>query len=249
MGISIQASACLLAALLTAAAAQGAPDLAAGRKVFESQCAVCHGLNGGGGRGPVLARRQLEKAPDDAALRTIISEGIDPEMPAAWQLNPREVENVAAYVRSLGNVPAESLPGNPESGARIYAALGCAGCHIVAGEGNGWGPELTDIGARRNASYLRRTVLQPSASLPEEFLYLSATTAEGRMVRGIRVNEDSFTIQLKDVTGRFFSFRKSDLRDLRRLEGETPMPAFKDRLSNSELDDLVAWLASLRGKP
>ncbi|HVN03958.1 MAG TPA: c-type cytochrome [Bryobacteraceae bacterium] len=250
MEVSIQTRAwSLLAAVITSAVAQGAPDLVAGRKVFESQCAVCHGLKGGGGRGPVLARPKLEKAPDDAALRTIISEGLEPEMPAAWQLNPREVENVAAYVRSLGSVPVEVLPGNPERGARVYAAQGCAGCHIVAGEGNGLGPELTGIGARRNAAYLRQTILQPGASLPEGFLYLSVTTAEGRTVRGIRINEDSFTIQLKDAGGRFFSFRKGDLRDLRRLQGETPMPTFKDRLNKSELDDLVAWLATLRGKP
>ena len=238
-----------LAALLASALAQAAPDLIAGRKIFESQCAVCHGVTGGGGRGPVLARPRLKRAPDDVALRTIISEGIEPEMPAAWQLDPREVENVAAYVRSLGSISPEVLPGNPERGARVYAAHGCAGCHIVAGEGQGLGPELTAIGAMRNGSYLRQTILQPNSSLPEGFLYLAATTAGGHVIRGIRLNEDSFTVQLKDAAGRFFSFRKSDLRELRRLEGETPMPSFQNQLTKSELDDLVAWLASLRGKP
>jgi cytochrome c1 len=77
---------------------------------------------------------------------------------------------------------------------------------------------------------------------------MAATTAAGETVRGIRVNEDAFTIQIKDAGGRFHSFRKAELRELRRLTGETPMPAYRGRLTEGELDDLVAYLARLRGK-
>src|SRR5450755_1221223 len=74
-------------------------DAALGRKIFESQCSLCHGEGGVGGRGPSLQRVTLLKAPDDTALRQVIENGIAPEMPASWQLNPGEVRNVAAYVR------------------------------------------------------------------------------------------------------------------------------------------------------
>jgi putative heme-binding domain-containing protein len=234
--------------LILAAGAAAQTETAGGRKIFESQCALCHGQTGGGGRGPALNRPRLDRAPDDDALRTVISEGLEPEMPAAWQLTTREVESVAAYVRSLGAAPQEALPGDPPRGARVYEARGCAGCHMVAGKGAGFGPELTSIGARRNAAWLRQTILQPATSLPEGFAWMAATTVAGEAVRGIRVNEDAFTIQLKDAAGRFHSLRKSELKDLRRLERETPMPAYQGRLSSGELDDLVAYLAGLRGK-
>src|SRR5437764_14893883 len=91
-------------------------DVDGGRRIFESQCAVCHGLKGGGGRGPSLNRPKLNKAPDDTALRALISEGSEPEMPAAWQLSTHEVVNVAAFVRSLGAVAPETLPGDPARG-------------------------------------------------------------------------------------------------------------------------------------
>jgi putative heme-binding domain-containing protein len=239
----------LAAALGSHAVAQTAAGPAAGRKIFESQCALCHGQTGGGGRGPALNRPRLSKAPDDAALRSIITDGIPPDMPAAWQLHPSEVSGVAAYVRSLGALPPETLSGDATRGARIYEAKGCAGCHMVAGKGEGFGPELTGIGARRSAAFLRQTVLKPSANLPEGFHYVTATPASGPAVRGIRVNEDSFTIQLKDAGGRFHSFRKSELKDLRRLEKESPMPSYEGQLSAGELDDLVAYLASLKEKP
>ena len=235
--------------LAFAAAAAAQSDLAAGRTIFESQCALCHGQTGGGGRGPSLTRPKLAKAPDEAALRRVISNGIEPEMPGARQLNPREVSQVAAFVRSLGELPAETISGDPSRGARVFVSRGCAACHMVDGNGEGYGPELTGIGSRRNAAHLRRAILQPASVLPEQFLYLAVTPASGGAIRGIRVNEDSFTIQLKDANGEFHSYRKSDLKEIRRLSKETPMPSYEGRIPPPELDDLVAYLASLRGKP
>ena len=239
----------LIAALAASGFAQDAPDPDAGRKIFEAQCALCHGQTGGGGRGPALNRPKLIKAPDDEALRRVIAQGIEPEMPAAWQLHAKDVANVAVYVRSLGSVAPEAVPGDPAHGEAVYNARKCAACHMIAGKGEGFGPELTEIGARRSASYLRATVLKPADSLPAGFAYVAATTTENRTIRGIRVNEDSFTIQLKDAGGRFHSFRKSGLKELRRLDGQTPMPSFEGQLTAAELDDLVAYLASLKGKP
>lgn len=224
-------------------------DLAGGKRIFESQCALCHGQTGGGGRGPSLQRAKLAHAPDDKALAQVISDGISPEMPGAWQLNPREVTSVAAYVRSLGAMPAESLPGDPKRGEKVYQSKGCAACHIVSGRGEGYGPELTAIGSRRNGAYLKQTILHPTASIPEDFLYVEVVSRPGAAVKGIRVNEDEFTIQIKDSRGQFHSFEKSDLKELKRLRGETPMPSFEKSLNPSELDDLVAYLASPRGTP
>lgn len=226
------------------------PDAAAGKKLFELHCAVCHGIEGrGGGRGPNLNRVHLEHAPDDAALKSLIEDGIPPEMPEAWYLSEKDVKNVVAYVRSLGTIPAEPVPGDATRGARVYAKGGCANCHIVAGEGTGFGPELTEVGVRRNAEYLRACLVKPSAHLPEVFLWVEVTPTSGGTLRGIRVNEDTFSIQIKDSSGGFHSLRKQELKELHKLRGETPMPSYEQIFSTVELQDLVAYLASLRGKP
>jgi putative heme-binding domain-containing protein len=240
----------LLSILLTlpALAQIAASDTATGKKIFESQCALCHGQTGTGGRGPSLNRGKLAKAPDDESLWKVISTGIEPEMPGAWQLNVHEVYSVALYVRSLGAIPPEVLPGNPSTGQRIFESKGCAGCHVVTGKGAGFGPELTDIGTRRNGAHLRQAILRPATLLPDGFLYVAATPQSGATIRGIRVNEDSFNIQIKDARGQFHSFAKSELKELKRLPNETPMPSYEGSLSPAELDDLVAYLASLKGK-
>ena len=225
------------------------PSAAAGKLVFEGHCALCHGIDGGGGRGPSLRRAKLTHAADDEALKSLIENGIQPEMPPAWFLAPEEIANVAAYVRTFGHVPPEVLPGDPARGKAIYARSGCSGCHILAGEGLGYGPELTDVGVRRGSSRLRETLQNPAKTIPEDFLFVEAITNSGQAIRGIRLKEDTFSIQVKDQQGRFHSFRKSELRNLKKLRGETPMPLYGSALSPAELDDLINFLASQKGKP
>ena len=99
------------------------------------------------------------------------------------------------------------------------------------------------------ARICRQVILHPAETqLPEGFLYVAVVTQAGATTRGIRVNEDSFNIQIKDARGQFHSFAKADLKELKRLRNETPMPSFEGSLSSAELDDLVAYLASLKGK-
>ena len=232
-----------------AAAAKAAPrvDHAAGKVIFQAHCALCHGLDGGGGRGPDLRRPKLDHAADDEALKTLIENGIPPEMPDGWYLSKEDIANIAAFVRSLGNVPTEKLPGNAARGEVLYDQSGCDRCHILASRGVGIGPALTDIGAKRGAARLRETLRNPAKTIPDGFLLVEATTSAGETLRGIRLNEDTFTIQLKDMQGRFYSFRKSELRGLKKLRNETPMPPYSSAFSAAEVEDLVAFLASQRG--
>jgi len=239
-----------LLALCVCGFATPPPDaLSAGRTLFERNCALCHGMDGSGGRGPNLRRAKLNRASDDAALKTLISEGIGTEMPPAWSLTDDELANVVVYVRSLGKVAPEASPGDASHGARLFAQRGCSGCHIVAGQGTGFGPELTDVGARRSPKWIRQAIVKPEAALPDGFMLVEARTAAGESIRGVRVNEDTFTIQVRDQSGRFHSLRKSDVAELRKIRDATPMPSFGETLSSAELDDLVAYLASQRGEP
>jgi cytochrome c oxidase cbb3-type subunit 3 len=181
-------------------------------------------------------------------VRTLIEDGISPGMPPGWFLSDEEVANVANYVLSLGKVPPEKVPGDPNHGAATYARARCEMCHILAGEGNSVGPDLTDIGERRGADQIRLTLQHPDRTIPEEFLLVEAVPLTGSPIQGMRMNEDSFSIQIRDLAGRFHSFRKVDLKELKKLRGATPMPSYDRKLSAAELDDLVAYLAARRGQ-
>jgi len=229
-----------------AANASAKPDPAAGKPVFERYCSPCHGISGDGGRGPRLNRSYLPHAPDDNELRSVIANGIPPGMPDASYLSKEEIANVAAHIRSLARLPEEIVTGDAARGASIYGRSGCSECHIHNGQGTGYGPDLTTIGDRRSVSFFKVVVRNPASELPEGFLLVTAITASEKSITGIRVNEDTFTIQIKDREGRLFSFRKNNLKYLRRETGKTPMPSFADVLSPSDLLDLTAFLASSR---
>jgi cytochrome c oxidase cbb3-type subunit 3 len=225
-------------------------DVKNGQQLFLAQCARCHGPNGEGGTGAVLQQPRLAHAPDDKALFLVIRDGIKgTEMPAGYAVDTRETWQLAAYVRSLGQMPKENVPGDPSHGKQLYEAKGhCSQCHIANGQGRTLGPELTDIGARRSAAHLRAAILDPQSVLPEGFLQVRLVTKDGRRVSGVRLNEDTFSIQVRDLNGGIHSFYKEDLKDLQRDPGKSPMPSFRSSFSNSEVDDLVAYLVSLRGK-
>jgi putative heme-binding domain-containing protein len=224
-------------------------NMAMGEKLFQGHCAPCHGPGGDGGRGANLAQPKLRRAANIEELYRVIQRGVPgTEMPSAWQMNEREIWLVTGFVESLGKQPVEGVPGDPVEGERLYRSKGnCLQCHTAELPGGLSGPELTDVGARRSATYLRRALLEPEADLPEDFLQLRVVTRDGRSLTGVRLNEDTFSIQIRDFSGRMYSFRKEDLAEIDKQRGKSPMPSYKDMLTENELTDLVAYLVSLRG--
>ena len=212
----------------------------AGESLYLSQCAVCHGARGEGGRGPVLARPTLRNAPDDAALFLVIRRGIPNSGMPGMALAESEIKLVVEHVRSLGRVAAPPpLPGDPARGEQIYLGKGgCTGCHRAVG------PDLSGIGTRRSPAHLRTSLTDPESDLPAGFVMLEAVTRDGRKVTGARVNEDTFSLQLRDASGGIRSFWKSELRESKRLPGRSPMPSYRTILTNAELDDVTAFLAA-----
>jgi putative heme-binding domain-containing protein len=225
-------------------------DLAAGERTYRTQCASCHGMQGEGGRGAILARPRLLHAPDDPSMFNVIANGIpDTEMPGHW-FTDREIRQLVAFVRTLGRAAPQKAPGDVASGEKLYAGKGgCAACHTIGGRGGAIGPDLSDIGARRSLAYLRESLVNPEGAVPEGFLQVQLVTRNGQRMTGIRLNEDTFSIQIRDLSGDFRSFFKTELAELHKQAGKSPMPSYTKTFTQSELEDVVAYLDSRRGLP
>lgn len=233
--------------------------LSRGRSYYIAACARCHGVNGHGGEGPSLARAVLPRAPDDDALVGLIANGIPGSaMAGLWWLSDVEQRQVAAFVRSLtpsGPAAQELLDGDPAAGRALYERSGCNACHTINGFGTALGPDLTGVGLRRGADYLRDAVIEPAAALPRgetailpefvDYLMVRIVDADGDEITGMRMNEDSYTIQLKDAAGRVHSLDKLKLRELDKQFDSSLMASYQDTFSSSELDDLVSYLMTL----
>jgi cytochrome c oxidase cbb3-type subunit 3 len=247
--------------LLLGACALCAADT--GEGLFRIHCAPCHGLDGAGGRGPNLAVRKLPRAPDDDALASVISLGIPgTEMPGT-RMTADENRQLIAYIRGLGRSQAAQIHGDRANGERLFWSKGnCGQCHTVGPRGGRLGPDLTEIGTSRGPDHLLESLLDSEADvpdtftayrrvifMPDNFLQVRVVTRDRRQITGVRVNEDTFTIQIRDSSDRMYSFRKDELRELHKDWGKSPMPSYRGVLSDTEIQDVIAYLMSLQGAP
>ena len=221
-------------------------DVAMGRALYSGRCGHCHGQNGAGGRGLPLNTGRFRYGGSDRELFMTIRNGIpNTEMPGAFNLPDIEVWRMVGYVQQLGRQGApEPITGDASAGAAAYARNACAQCHTIAGQGGFLGPDLTDIGGVRAVRHLRESIVDPNADLPLDYRSVVVTGTNGSRTSGIHLNEDEYSIHLRDMDGNLRSFMKRDVKDVA-LPRQSMMPSYAT-LSPSEVDNLVAYLASLR---
>jgi putative heme-binding domain-containing protein len=238
------------AALSSAPAFSQAPpsDVAAGAGTYRIYCSECHGREGRGGRGPDLTSGRWTHGSTDTDIANVISKGVPGTAMPPWghDFDDNAIHQLVAFVRSLNAGGAPVRPtGNPERGREIFWGKGnCGACHMVSGRGGRLGPELTRIGAQRSLAYLKESIVSPSADIAPGYEAVSVRSKRGGSITGIRKNEDNFTIQVFDTSEKYHSFQKADLSSLEE-QSQSLMPP--SALSPAEVDDVVAYLDTLRG--
>jgi putative heme-binding domain-containing protein len=224
----------------------GSEHAEAGARLFRTQCAGCHGPEGTGtATGPNLTTGTYQRGGSDEALFQTISKGIPGTTMPAFPQSGLRIWQLVTYLRSLTITKAAKPAGNAERGAALFAA-NCAVCHSGTGQGGVIGPDLTTVAVRRSPADLRRSVMEPDADVPHEYWSISMRTTSGNQLRGIRLNEDTHSVQLRDANGRLISILKRDVAESELIR-RSPMPSFAGRLSSADIDDVVAHLTTLRG--
>ena len=223
-------------------------DLEIGRRLYRGRCGHCHGADGEGGRGAVLNTGRFRHGGSDRELFITIRNGIpNTEMPGAFNLPEIEVWRMVAHVQQLARGGAsEPAVGDAAAGVSVYATNGCATCHTIDGKGGFFGPDLTDVGAKRAIRHLRESVVEPHVDIPLDYRSVTVVDKSGKATSGIHLNEDEYSVHLRDLNGNVRSFMKSELKEVT-LPRQSMMPAYA-ALSKSDLEDLVAYLSSLGSK-
>jgi putative heme-binding domain-containing protein len=158
---------------------------------------------------------------------------------------------IVAYLRSLAASTAggPTVPGDARRGRSLFEGKGqCLSCHSVAGTGGRAAPSLSEIGLSRRAVDLHRALIDPSADIRSENRQVTAVTRDGMTITGRLLNQDTYTLQLLQASGRLTLLDKSTLKEVS-ISKESPMPSYKGKLSDQELSDVVAYLRTLRGRP
>ena len=165
---------------------------------------------------------------------------------------------VAAYVRALRGTAIDApAKGNVARGEQIFwGKADCGGCHMLRGRGGLTGPDLSHIASRRKLTSIRdaltkeqhsvsgdggrhETILVPLSS----YQPVRVVTREGRTIRGVVKNEDSFSLQLLGLDNALHLFARDELREIV-YEPNSLMPTDYDkRLTPEEFQDLMAFLS------
>ncbi len=228
------------ACLLSAQDATGI-DLSAGQKLFQKSCTACHGENGKGGRGPDLTSGQWRFGRSDEAILKNIVQGIPGTQMPAFPMTPSEGESVVAYLRSLkSNPPDEKLVGDPAAGRELFfGSAKCSQCHMFTGRGGRLGPDLSSIRGQRRIAELRESIVNPDKSMRKGYETVEVRLSSGELVRGVKKNEDTFSIQIMDEQEKLYMLLKQDVNEIK-APHKSLMPVA--HLSAPELDNVIAFL-------
>jgi putative heme-binding domain-containing protein len=223
-------------------------DIESGARLYRANCVVCHGPEGDGIAGIDFHRGQFRRSYSDPELYRIVTTGIPGTAMPATQFPAGQAQSVVSYLRFLADPAARPRArGDVTRGRAIFEGKGgCPACHRVNGKGSRVAPDLSEIGAVRPASDLETSILDPNATVLSQNRFVQAVTPEGVTIRGRRLNEDTFTVQILDQNEHLVSLSKADLREYTVLNSSA-MPSYQGKMSSAELDDLVSYLASLRG--
>jgi cytochrome c oxidase cbb3-type subunit 3 len=232
-------------------------SISQGKDLFAGTCANCHGIDGSGANGPNIRGVGATLGPE--GLYATIRGGVPGTgMPPFATLDDGTIWKIVDYVSSLGHEDAGVATGDLQKGKEIYESSKCASCHTIDAQGGDLGPDLSHVGAQRSIVSLTKTLDDPGANLPLDtslqersaytaYVVYRAVKKDGKVIEGMRVDEDSFTIQVRDANGRLHSMQKFDVQKIEAEPGKSFMPSYKDKLTAAQINDLVAYLSTLGG--
>ncbi|MBI1789149.1 MAG: c-type cytochrome [Acidobacteria bacterium] len=217
-----------------------------GRAIYNRSCTGCHGLDGAAGdRGPALGatRKYLRSSEED--LYEAIRNGIAGTLMPAMALADADIKKIVAYIRGLrATAVKEHVPGDRAAGEALFWGKGeCGKCHTLGGRGGLLGPDLSSLGAERRLAAIREALTQPLPHVPRGYQPVRLTTSEGRAIRGIVKNENNFSLQVLDESGKLHLLLREEVSEIQ-YSPEALMPRdYQRRLTPDEFQNLLAFLS------
>jgi mono/diheme cytochrome c family protein len=247
-------------------------EIAAGGQFFQSNCTGCHGTGGDLVPGVALMSGKFRRAKSDDEVANIIRKGVPGTAMQAFNFTDQQAEQIVAYLKSFSAapVPSGNAPalGDVARGKQIFEGKGnCLSCHRVGDNGSRVGPDLSTAGLPRPpltrfvgfvgtppppptataiVAQLQRDLLEPDAEVSPTNRMFRAVLKDGSAVTGRLLNLDPFNVQIFDSKERLMTLQRSELREFGPMKSQ--MPSYRDKLSATELSDLLAYLFSLKGE-
>jgi cytochrome c oxidase cbb3-type subunit 3 len=254
-----------VAAKPASASAASAEQIQAGRSLFASQCAFCHGRDAGGGEsGPDLTASALvEQDAHGDKIGPVVRNGrLAKGMPAFSNIDEQQLAVLVVFIHDRKANAKEGRrrtvdvtdlqTGNAEAGMRYFnGAGGCAKCHSPSGDLAGIGGRFQGLELLKRMLYReseRASVPTPAKGSPEPTKAIPTATVtlrSGQTATGQLAYRDEFTIALTDSSGWYRSWPLTQVK----VTVTNPLEAHIEQLgkySDEDMHNVFAYLQTLR---
>jgi putative membrane-bound dehydrogenase-like protein len=202
---------------------------------------------------PAYAKALLEAMADGKIARTDLSafharqihsfgdEKLNQQLAKVWgevrSTAKEKLEQINRYKKLL--TPAK-LKSADLSRGRLVFSQACASCHVLYGQGQHIGPDLTGSN-RDNLDYLLENIIDPSAVVAADFKMSVVTLKNGRILTGIVVEPTERTLAVQTQTERV-KLDREEIADVRPTSQSLMPDGLLAALSEEQVRDLVAYL-------
>ncbi|AMV37764.1 PVC-type heme-binding CxxCH protein [Planctomyces sp. SH-PL62] len=135
---------------------------------------------------------------------------------------------------------ARSGGGTPKAGRAIFQER-CERCHTLFGKGGNVGPELTTF-RRDDLDSLLLAVVDPSAEVREGYVAYTLATTDGRVLTGVRADEDPHVVVLRCPDGEERTIAREDVEAFEPSKTSIMPPGLLDDLTDDQVRDLFSYL-------
>jgi len=139
-----------------------------------------------------------------------------------------------------------AMKGDAVRGKEAFTTATCITCHVVNGQGTGYGPELSEIGAKLPKDALYTSILYPNAGISMGFEGSVITTKDDDALDGIVVSDTPTEITLRRAGGINTPIKKSDIKDRRQMKLSIMPEGLIATMTQQDLVDVVEYLSTLK---
>ena len=231
---------------------------ARGQKIYAAECVTCHGASARGSeRGPNLIRStRVLRDRYGSAIGPLLKQGHPMQTgTASSSLTSAQVTDLAHFLWDRINNTLRGSPefdvknvltGNPKAGEAYFNGDGkCATCHSPTGDLAGYGKRYQPVDIQQRLVFPFALGGRGRGAARNQIT--ATVTFPGRPpVSGVLVSIDDFHVALRDESGQYRSWARTDDMKIARKEPFAAHVELLDRLTDKAMHDVVAYLESLK---